>query len=370
MSATNESDAGFDFPARVAELRCHTAVWLRAHLDEVVAQQRALKVEELATRRALDVLGHSEPTEDVLQSRHHDSPRTMRQNLELARRLESLPAIAAAAHAGELSPDQLAPLVQFATPASDDEWARRGPNCSPSSLERMARSQRGVTAAEAAARREAREFKWWWRRDGGMLAVRGEIPDVHGALVANVFERMVERMKPLKGEPWDTRAHRGADALVDLCKNYSDATPGPLRAHITFQVPPAGPAEVEGVTLADETVAELLPDATLTSVTVGEGQLYGARTDTDDIPAETKRFVRARDQHCRVGTCDVTDCDFHHLKPRSEGGGHDPQNVVLAGRPCGHHRMLIPNGPWILEGDPSCPDGLRLVHVDQLARAP
>jgi hypothetical protein len=32
--------------------------------------------------------------------------------------------------------------------------------------------------------------------------------------------------------------------------------------------------------------------------------------------------------------------------------------------------MLVPNGPWLLRGDPSRPDGLELVRVDQLARAP
>ena len=99
-------------------------------------------------------------------------------------------------------------------------------------------------------------------------------------------------------------------------------------------------------------------------MTVDDGQLWGARTDTDAIPSETKRFVRARDQHCRVGTCDETNCDIHHLVPRSKGGGNEPDNLVLAGRRCGHHHMLVHNGPWTLQGDPSQPDGLRLVHQD------
>lgn len=80
--------------------------------------------------------------------------------------------------------------------------------------------------------------------------------------------------------------------------------------------------------------------------------------------------MAARAQHCRVGICDETDTDIHHLVPRSEGGTTDPDNLVLAGRRCGHHQTLVPNGPWILEGDPSKPDGLRLVHKDELARAP
>ena len=31
-----------------------------------------------------------------------------------------------------------------------------------------------------------------------------------------------------------------------------------------------------------------------------------------------------------------------------------------------HHPMLIPNGPYALVGNPNLPDGLRLVHIDDL----
>jgi len=365
MAGMNEHT--FDLGERLTELRCHTTEWLRARLEGVIAEQRALKVDELALRKVLDERGQVDLQEDALKSVHNESPRTARQNLEMARRLEALPEIAAAAHSGNLSLDQLKPLVEFATPETDAHWAERAPAWSPVDLERKARQQRGVSEIEARARQEAREFKMWWRPENGMLALRGQLPDVQGAIVKGVFDRMIESMKPAPGEKWDTRAHRGADALA---KNYSDAKPGPTRAHITFHIPPAGPAEVDGIPLAESTVAALADDATITAVTVEDGQLFGARTDTDAIPAETRRFVRVRDQHCRVGTCEETDCDYHHLRPRCEGGTNDPENVVLAGRPCGHHKMLTPNGPWILEGDPSQPDGLRLVHRDALARAP
>ena len=361
----------FDWTDELHELRRHSTDWLRTRLDEVIVEQRALKVEELAVRRVLDERDQVDVHEEILRGSHNEAPRTMRQTMEVSRRLESLPAIAAAAHAGEISWDQLAPLVQIATPETDAVWAERAPRYSPADLERLARKQRGVTDGEAAARREARELKWWWERDTGMLGLRGRLPDVEGALVRGVLERMVQRMRPLKGEPWDTYAHRGADALVDLCQNYSDATPGPLRSHITFHVPPDGPAEVDGVPIAESTLANLIDDATVTTVTVKDGQLYGARTDTDEPPAATQRFVRARDHHCRVGNCDETrGLEGHHLIPRSEGGSHDPSNIVLAGTPCGHHQMLVPNGPWRLEGDPSKSDGLGLVRVRQVARAP
>lgn len=360
---------GFDVGERLNELRCRSTEWLRARDSELEGQQRRLRVEQLAVRRVLDERGATDLAEDALLSRHGESPRTARQSLDVSRALESLPAIAAVAHAGRLSWDQLKPIVDLATPATDAEWAQRAPGYSPADLERLARRQRRVTDEEAAGRRDARELKWWWERDTGMLGLRGRLPDVDGAIVRGVLERMTERMKPPKGEAWDTLAHRAADALVDLCKSYADATPGRTRSHITFQVPPDGPAEIDGVPIAESTLAELVDDATISIAVIEPYRLRRARTDTDDIPVEVERFVRARDQHCRVGTCDRTQAlELHHLHPRSQGGRHDPDNVVLA---CPtHHRMLVPNGPWVLHGDPGEPDGLRLVDGDELARAP
>jgi hypothetical protein len=361
----------FDWEVRLDELRCHGTEWLRTHLDEVVAEQRALKVEELAVRRILDERGQVDVNEEILRGAHNEAPRTVRQTMEVARALETLPAIAAAAHAGEISWDQLVPLAEIATPETDAVWAERAPRYSPVELERIARRQKTPSAADAAARREARDWRFFSRPGTGMMSVRGELPDVDGVFAKAVFERMAERRKPAAGEPWEKLGHRMADAFIDLCKNYADGNPGPLRSHITFHVPPDGPAEVDGIPIADSTVADLMEHATVSTVTVGDGQMYGARTDTDDIPAETKRFVRARDYHCRVGNCDESDgLDYHHLIPRSEGGSHDPNNVVLACKRRRHHQMLVPNGPWRLEGDPSKPDGLRLVRVKQVARAP
>lgn len=353
------------------ELRCHSTAWLRSRRAELVREQRALHTEQLAITRVLDERGAVDTATETLESRDGVAPRTVRTELELARRLGDLPAIAAAAHAGELSLDQLKPLVDIATPDTDAEWAQRAPNYSPADLEITARRQRPITDEDADRRREAREFRIWRRRDTGMYAVRGELPDVDGAFVKSVFDVMIERQRPAKGQPWDTRAHRGADALVDLCTNYVDVVPiRHTKPHVVVHVPLEGPAEVDGIPIAESTLAGLIADANISTAVIDHNTICGTRTDGDEIPEAIKRFVRQRDQHCRVGTCDATDgLDFHHVIPRGDGGTHDPNNVVLAGRSCGHHQKLIPNGPYILEGDPTRPDGLHLIHRNDLARA-
>jgi len=43
-----------------------------------------------------------------------------------------------------------------------------------------------------------------------------------------------------------------------------------------------------------------------------------------------------------------------------------PSNLAMVCVPAGHHPMLVPDGPWALVGNPKLPDGLQLVHLDNL----
>jgi hypothetical protein len=95
--------------------------------------------------------------------------------------LESLPAVAAAAHDGALSGEQLGHVAQLADGASDAEWARRAPQVAPVDLARMVRTQQKPTVEEWRARREARSLRMWWSPDKGMLNLRGALADLDGA---------------------------------------------------------------------------------------------------------------------------------------------------------------------------------------------
>lgn len=366
------NEEGFDLTERLDELRCHSTEWLRTRRDELVRNQRRLKVEELAVTKVLDERGLAgDPAWDV-SSRDQISTRTAREDLTVARALEALPAIAEQAHAGNLSWDQLRPTVEVADAGTDAEWARRAPGFAPADLARLARQQRVVTAEDAAARREAREFRMFWRKDAGMSSVRGELPDVDGALAESVFERMIDRMRPEKGEPWQARRHRMADAFTDLCRNYADAEPtGQSRPHVIFQVPLEGSPEVNGVPVAIETLEAVLDKAVVHQqvIDADTGALCtDADLDQDSIPADVRRLVLARDRHCRVPGCENTwRLQIHHMNPRCRRGNHDPDKLAAV---CPqHHPMLEPHGPYQLVGDPNRPDGLRRVRVDELPDA-
>jgi hypothetical protein len=123
----------FDVGGHLDELRSWPTERLVAHRDCLVSEQRRLHVEELDVLRVLDERGRV----DTSVGAHGESARTVRDKVEQARALESLPAVAAAAYAGALSDEQLGAVVKLADESTDAEWARRAPNVAPADLERV-----------------------------------------------------------------------------------------------------------------------------------------------------------------------------------------------------------------------------------------
>src|SRR3954454_23441641 len=161
------------FDALVDELRTHSTEWLRREREHLMVQQRNLRTRELAVLRVLDERGQV----DCSMGSQGETASTVREKIETARELESLPAIAAVAFDGALSDEQLSSVVQLADGESDREWARRGPNMDPLELARQARKLSKPTAEDSRARYAARELRMWWNRDKTMLSLRGQLPD-------------------------------------------------------------------------------------------------------------------------------------------------------------------------------------------------
>ena len=162
-----------DYALVLNELRTHTTEWLVGERVAAVHEQRRWRMRELAVTLVLDERG---AVDDSLAATDGVSVRALREKVATARALEDLPNVAAAAHAGSLSDEQLAPTAKLADPESDREWAARAPNTAPADLEQLAREARKPSMDEMRARRAARQWSMWWRKDAGMLATRGESP--------------------------------------------------------------------------------------------------------------------------------------------------------------------------------------------------
>src|SRR5574341_1954353 len=204
----------------VDELRCHPNEWLRGERSRVVSEQRQLRLREIAITGVLDERDALDPMPEIAVP-----TTTARAAVEVARALQTRPALAEAAATGALSWEQLEPLTRIATSETDAEWAARGPSCTPFDLQKLARRARRLTATDTRARTEARELRTWREPECGMVAGRFRIPELDGILVERVLEHMAERLRPANGQAWDSLAHRKADALVDLCTSYADIEP-------------------------------------------------------------------------------------------------------------------------------------------------
>ena len=347
------------------ELRRHDTSWLRAERERVVGEQRRLRIRELAVTRVLDERGHlsSMPDGSV-------SARTASATVEVARALESLPAVADVAARGAVSWEQLEPLSRIATAATDQEWAARGPNVAPIDLQRMARRGRKVTAEDARRRYEARHLRTWRDAEQGMGAGRWMLPDLDGILVEKVLDHMAEQMRPAKGETWDSLEHRKADALVELCRSYADVEPtGRFKYTIVVHHRADDSLDCDGFDLASETIDAIAPDANRRERSDDEGgQPVRTTRSRPALSRDLERHLVERDPHCRIPGCERhRRLQSHHLVPRCQGGPDTRQNLA---RVCPyHHRMLVPHGRYLLVGDPEQIDGLRLVRDDELIDA-
>jgi uncharacterized protein DUF222 len=357
----------FEITDHLDELRSWPTERLLSRRDELVGVQRRARVEELAIVRVLDERGQ---VDDTMAGRDGVSTRTMRETVETARALESLPAVAAAAYEGDLSSEQLGSVVRLADEESDAEWARRAPNTAPGDLARLARSKTKPSVEDSRARYEARGVRMWWTPDKGMLHARVELPDVMGARFEATINRLAEGMKPATGQPWDRFEHRAADALVGLCGREQTCESPTLAAKPLFvvAVPQSGPAEVAGIPLTDAMVEQLRASANIEPVLVDDDGLpvaVGKRASA--LSPKVVRAVLLRDGHCRIPGCEIRHgLQIHHLRPRSWGGTDDIADLAAVCTAGGHHPMLVPHGPWALVGNPNLPDGLDLVHVDDL----
>jgi len=362
----------FDYQEMLDGLRCHTSESLEVARLEAVAEQRWWHLRELAITRVLDERGR---VDDSLAGSDGVSTRDVRRKRETARKLEQQPNLAKAAAQGRLSDEQLDHASRLAgdDPSADEHWAREAPAWSPQDLAAQVRAEKKPTVEDAAARRAAREFRWWWRREAGMLSLRGEIPDIDGAVVEAVFEEMIERMRPAKGEAWASRDHRGADALVELCRAYANrsadernAPTSGNRAHFVVHVPLSGPATVAGIPLPDAMVERLRADARMEPVLVGaDGEPIAVGRTESTLSEKDKRVVKQRDGKCRWPGCDRrVGLEVHHLWPRSWDGSDEKWNLASV---CTiHHAELAPQGPMLLLGNPNHPAGLSLIHRDDL----
>jgi hypothetical protein len=298
------------------------------------------------------------------------SRKTASDDLDVAKKLEELPALADKAAAGELGSEQVKPAVDLAATAAangderaDTTWATNAPAMGVDALKRRAAKARRPGAADHAAARAVRSWRSW--TVGQEVRFAGSAPIDDGARLLKAIERAMPERDPANPA---TLEQRQLDGLLALASAAIADDADPDRATIVAIVElaavcdddPHATAELEtGEPLATETARRLVCDSRLSVLVQDrEGRAVGIGTTARTVTPALRRALAARDGHCRFGDC--TSRRFlhgHHIH-------HWPAPTVMSNLAlvCYSHHHALHEGGWTLTGNPDAQ--LTAIHPD------
>jgi hypothetical protein len=292
--------------------------------------------------------------------------------IELARRLEHLPATSEAFGSGAISRAHAQVIARAATPkrAAAIEGVERSlvlaaEHTSPKQLRDVVQQVTDAIdgdggAAAANARHERRRLHVSPTLDG-MVAIDGLLDAEGGEIVLGALEGAMECARA--AGDLRSRPQQRADALVELCgagaRNHAAGPGRRHRPHITVvvdaellgeqattAVAPRRRADTEHVgRLPIATIERLLCDAGISRViTRGPSVPIDVGRTTRTIPGALWTALVVRDGGCVVAGCDRSPgwCEVHHKIPWSRGGPTDLANCEL--RCWRHHRAVHEGG--------------------------
>jgi hypothetical protein len=258
--------------------------------------------------------------------------------IQLARKLDALPAVREAVVAGRVGYTKAREIVKVATPATERRW-----------LAVAERPRRELEAEVKRARQSARVDSLQGELLPGEapVATARELPLRWSVELTPEQEArraaLVERLHRLGGAPAD-RAELLLEALAALVeeKERESAPRGaaagvrpPVQIHVHEW--PDG-----AMTVATDRGERELSRADAKRLRCDAAVSRRGQRNTTTIPPRTRREVLARDGHrCRAPGCGRTRfLEVHHVRPRSRGGGDDPRNLLTLCSACHrlHHR--------------------------------
>ena len=324
-----------------------------------------------------------------------------REKVRVARALGTLPLIARALAAGEISYSKARAVTRVATPETEERLLAVARAGTTAQVERIVRGWRQVdrkAEAQETARRNANRALHVYQDDDGMVTIRGRLTPEAGALLMPALEAAREhvyqetrradggaRNHPQADPP--TMAQQQADALTLLAETalhhvLDPGAPGEryqVVVHVDAPVlangdHPGQSVLENGVRVSAETSQRLACDASRVLMRHDEeGRLVevGARTRT--VPPALRRALMHRDRVCRFPACEIRSGEGHHVRHWAQGGPTTLSNLALLCRR--HHRAVHEEGYQIERRSDGTfmfrtPQGRPLPDVPTLAAVP
>lgn len=246
------------------------------------------------------------------------APKTAREHVRVACRLEELPLVAAAFARGELSYSKVRALTRLEEIEDEATLVDLGLVHTAAQLEKVVRATRRVTREQAADAEQQRYLLLMPDVDGS-VEVRGRLTAEDAAVLRRALDLAREALRV--EDPAGDRgpAHLSADALVLLADSVlvtgpsgrSTADRHEVVVHLDAAAlagDEAGVRHVEDDTpIAIETARRLCCDAGVVPQVEGpSGELLAIGRRTRTVPPAIRRALRHRDGGCRFPGCTST----------------------------------------------------------------
>ncbi len=356
---------------------------------ELIELERLRRLAEIDRRGLFERDGHLSAA-SWLASRFKVAWGLAREHVRIARALDRMSGVRAAAEHGELSMSAVR-VLSSARDAEPEAFERsEGVLVEAARLHTIGELQRVVAFWRDRVERERGSDDSDTLRErrglhasatfGGMVRVDGDLDPETGESLLTALRAVLDTDARSGAQEDRTPAQRRADALGEICRQWLDGRGRPVvageRPHLTLTVGidalvgaglgggSDGTGELDHAgPVASELARRLACDASVRRVVVGPGSEpldVGRRSAV--VPAAMRRAVIVRDRGCRFPGCDRPQawCDAHHVVHWADGGPTSLANLLLLCRR--HHRAVHRPGGFgleLLEGSPVFrrPDG-------------
>lgn len=282
---------------------------------------------------------------------------TAREKVRVAHALKTLPGIASAFSAGELSYSKVRELTRVAETSNEDELVTFALRNTVAHVSERCRELRfGDAASTNIAERAYSRRALRIRRDNdrGMVTMTVELPLDTGDLIDKALDKARDDDAMQLSDVVDTSwSKRQADAFVDMVTEYLSGSGKSAKSDNYLVTIHVDQSALEGnpgrSSVPVESARRICCDGETVSITEnsdGEPLSVGRKSRT--IPTAIERAVRSRDGNC----CRFPGCrnrrflNCHHVKHWADGGETAVGNLMLL---CTRHHKLVHEGGFRIE---------------------
>lgn len=343
-------------------------------LESLISRARARQIELIATLDASQVATADgcRTMAEWVGARLDIDPGTARRLVGLSRHMDT--AAGAALSHGEATLDRAAAVTRLTELGIPDAFAR-SLGFDLAGVHRWASSHRHISRVDEQRAFEERFLVLQPSLDEATWRLWGQLPGIDGRLVEQALD---VRADQIPSDIGGSRAQRRADALTAVCGDSlvgsrdrdTETFPQPAPGFDVTVVVDAGLAAsssgeagariLGGPRIGPSALAEAICGGSLAAFTNLGGQLHRVGNGGTAIPASVRRYVLARDGACVIDGCRSRHrLQVHHVRERANGGGHEPENLVVV---CWYHHHIAIHGNQLRIDPASPPHRRRLIR--------